>query len=81
MRTNITTHRTHDSAIGRSNGNTNQRFNKIYQAAAARMFYIWGEALSSQLEAILDAEQQSNSTNDETFEDYYNEGRNLNIYI
>jgi len=81
MRTNIITHRTHDTAIGRLNGNTNLRFNKIYQAAAARMFYIWGEALSSQLEAILDAEQQSNSTNDETFEDYYNEGRNLNIYI
>jgi len=38
-------------------------------------FYeIFYKALSSQLEAILETEQQSNSTNDETFEDYYNEG-------
>jgi hypothetical protein len=88
---NITTSRPH--------GNINFKLNKIYQAAAARMFYIWGEvsylkyfnanvnikfhkALSSQLETILDIEhQQSNSINDETFEDYYNEGRTHKSYL
>jgi hypothetical protein len=95
MRMNITTYRPHDALSGRLNGNTNSRLNKIYQAAAARMFYIWGEvsclifseyilllikALSSQLEIILDTEQQQNSStnqwnSDETFEDYYNEGK------
>ncbi len=40
---NITTFRPHDTFIGRTNGNTNSKLNKIYQAAAARMFFIWGE--------------------------------------
>jgi hypothetical protein len=40
MRLNITTFRPQDASTGRVNGT---RLNKIYQAAAARMFYIWGE--------------------------------------
>jgi hypothetical protein len=40
---NITTFRPHDTFIGRTNGNINLKVNKIYQAAAARMFFIWGE--------------------------------------
>ncbi|CAF3964235.1 unnamed protein product, partial [Rotaria sp. Silwood2] len=78
MRMNMTTFRPHDTCTGRASVNVNLKLNKIYQAAAARMFYIWGDALSSQLESILDIEQQQNSTTylwnkDEIFEDYYNE--------
>ena len=40
MRLTITTFRPQDASTGRI---TNTRLNKIYQAAAARMFYIWGE--------------------------------------
>jgi hypothetical protein len=36
------------------------------------------KALSSQLEAILDIDQQQNLwNNDETYEDYYNEGKTI----
>ncbi|CAF1499533.1 unnamed protein product, partial [Adineta ricciae] len=58
MRINMTTFRPHESYAARTTGNMNARLTKLYQAAAARMFYIWGEALSSQLENILDNEQQ-----------------------
>ncbi|UJR28934.1 hypothetical protein I4U23_010152 [Adineta vaga] len=58
MRINMTTFRPHESYAARTTGNMNARLTKLYQAAAARMFYIWGEALSSQLETILDNEQQ-----------------------
>lgn len=110
----MTTFRPQESFGVRATGNINARLNKIYQAAAARMFYIWGEvsdrawncfffrrkiiytsflskALSSQLETILDKEQAQNTADannefggggganfwnsDETYEDYYNEGR------
>ncbi|CAF4414152.1 unnamed protein product [Rotaria socialis] len=78
MRINTATFRSHETHTGRTNGSINVRANKIYQAAAGRMFYIWGDALSSQLESILNIELQQNlSTNlwnkDEIFEDYYNE--------
>ncbi|CAF5137209.1 unnamed protein product, partial [Rotaria sp. Silwood1] len=78
MRMNMTTFRPHDKYTGRPSGTINLKLNKIYQAAAARMFYIWGDTLSSQLETMLDIEQQQNSTahlwnKDEIFEDYYNE--------
>ncbi|CAF3808214.1 unnamed protein product [Rotaria magnacalcarata] len=78
MRMNAATFRSHETHTGRANGSINVRVNKIYQAAAGRMFYIWGDALSSQLESILNIELQQNlSTNlwnkDEIFEDYYNE--------
>ncbi len=43
MRINMTTFRPHESFAIRATGNMNARLNKIYQAAAARMFYIWGE--------------------------------------
>jgi hypothetical protein len=44
MRINVTTIRSpNDTSIGRINGNTYIKLNKIYQAAAARMFYLWGE--------------------------------------
>ncbi|CAF4726018.1 unnamed protein product, partial [Rotaria socialis] len=62
MRINMTTFRPHESFTVRATGNMNSRLNKLYQAAAARMFYIWGEALSSQLETILDNEQQQVTT-------------------
>ncbi|CAF0895311.1 unnamed protein product [Rotaria sp. Silwood1] len=71
MRINMTTFRPHESFAVRTTGNMNARLNKLYQAAAARMFYIWGEALSSQLEAILDNEQhqqQQQITTDHTNE-------------
>ena len=127
MRINMTTFRPQESFAVRTTGNMNARMTKLYQAAAARMFYIWGEvshchsqhspgerarehlsdatltylfkskALSSQLEAILDDEQKqlnldnsndagggaggaggagatSSWNNDESYEDYYNEG-------
>ena len=43
MRINMTTFRPHESFAVRATGNSNSRLNKLYQAAAARMFYIWGE--------------------------------------
>jgi hypothetical protein len=44
MRINLTTFRPQESfAAARTTGNMNSRLNKLYQAAAARMFYIWGE--------------------------------------
>lgn len=43
MRINMTTFRPHESFAIRATGNMNARLNKLYQAAAARMFYIWGE--------------------------------------
>jgi len=43
MRINMTTFRPHESFAVRATGNINARLNKLYQAAAARMFYIWGE--------------------------------------
>jgi hypothetical protein len=39
----MTTFRPHESFAIRATGNMNARLNKLYQAAAARMFYIWGE--------------------------------------
>lgn len=39
----MTTFRPHESFAVRATGNMNARLNKLYQAAAARMFYIWGE--------------------------------------
>jgi hypothetical protein len=74
---NTTSFNPYETFIGRTNGNANTKINKIYQAAAARMFYLWGEALSSQLESISDIEQDR--TNDEIFEDYYNEGKSRSI--
>ncbi|UJR20708.1 hypothetical protein I4U23_023829 [Adineta vaga] len=78
MRVHINTYRLHEALFGRANGNPSVKLARIYQAAAARMFYIWGEALASQLEIIMNTEQQQSSTEqlwntDETFEDYYNE--------
>ena len=43
MRINMTTFRPQESFASRATGNINSRLNKLYQAAAARMFYIWGE--------------------------------------
>jgi hypothetical protein len=43
MRINMTTFRPHESFAIRATGNMNARLNKLYQSAAARMFYIWGE--------------------------------------
>lgn len=43
MRINMTTFRPHESYAARATGNMNARLTKLYQAAAARMFYIWGE--------------------------------------
>lgn len=43
MRINMTTFRPPESFAVRATGNMNTRLNKLYQAAAARMFYIWGE--------------------------------------
>ena len=43
MRINMTTFRPHESFAVRTTGNMNARLNKLYQAAAGRMFYIWGE--------------------------------------
>ena len=43
MRINMTTFRPQESFAVRPTGNMNARLNKLYQAAAARMFYIWGE--------------------------------------
>lgn len=43
MRINMNTFRPQESFGVRATGNMNARLNKIYQAAAARMFYIWGE--------------------------------------
>ncbi len=40
---NSTSFRPHDAFIGRTNDHTNLKLNQIYQAAAARMFYLWGE--------------------------------------
>ncbi|CAF0857757.1 unnamed protein product [Adineta steineri] len=78
MRMNITTHRLHETCYGRTSANANTKLTKLYQAAAAKMFYIWGDALSSQLESILDTEEKQNLAKDswnydETFDDYYNE--------
>ncbi len=39
----MTTFRPHESFAIRPTGNMNARLNKLYQAVAARMFYIWGE--------------------------------------
>jgi hypothetical protein len=39
----MTTFRPHESYTARAAGNMNSRLTKLYQAAAARMFYIWGE--------------------------------------
>ncbi|CAF0992403.1 unnamed protein product [Rotaria sordida] len=71
MRINMTTFRPHESFAVRATGNMNARLNKLYQAAAARMFYIWGEALSSQLETILNNEQQQQQQ--QTTTDHTNE--------
>ena len=46
MRINITPFRPHEATLGRTNGNISTKLNKTYQAAAARMFYIWGEVSS-----------------------------------
>jgi hypothetical protein len=43
MRINMTTFRPQESFAPRGAGNMNSRLTKLYQAAAARMFYIWGE--------------------------------------
>jgi hypothetical protein len=43
MRVNTTSLNPYDTFIGRTNGSSNLKINKIYQAAAARMFYLWGE--------------------------------------
>jgi hypothetical protein len=43
MRINMTTFRPQETFATRATGNINSRLNKLYQAAAARMFYIWGE--------------------------------------
>ena len=51
MRINMTTFRPQDSFGARSTGNINARLNKLYQAAAARMFYIWGE-VSNQIDCL-----------------------------
>ncbi|CAF3810181.1 unnamed protein product, partial [Didymodactylos carnosus] len=82
MKINLSTFRPHDSFPIR-NGNMNLRMNKLYQAAAARMFYVWGEALSAQLESILDNEQQNLSTNrsvnpneSEILSNYYQQQQN-----
>lgn len=40
--------------------NANRR-NKIYQLAAANMFFSWGEVLAEKLEAILDAQEKDKS--------------------
>lgn len=47
MRINMNTFRPQDSYAARTPGNMNARLTKVYQAAAARMFYIWGEVSSS----------------------------------
>ncbi|CAF0720544.1 unnamed protein product [Adineta steineri] len=62
MRINMRTFRPHESYAARTTGNMNARLTKLYQAAIARMFYIWGEALSPQLETILDNEQKQLAT-------------------
>jgi len=43
MRMNKTTYRLNDTGLERAHGNKNLRLTKIYQAAAGRMFYMWGE--------------------------------------
>lgn len=43
MRINVATFRWHDAGTMRTNGSIRLRLNKVYQAAAARMFYIWGD--------------------------------------
>ncbi|CAF1372114.1 unnamed protein product [Adineta ricciae] len=78
MRVHITTYRLHEALFGRANGNPSIKLARIYQAAAARMFYIWGEAIAAQLEIIMNNEQMQTSmdnlwSTDESFEDYYNE--------
>ena len=47
MRVHITTYRLHEALFGRTNGNPSIKLARIYQAAAARMFYIWGEVSHS----------------------------------
>ena len=95
MRTTFNTSRPLATLPGRVNPEYHFKLNRLYQAAAARMFYTWGEvsqrmlsgarravhfnaqALSSQLEVLLNADVDPNRqwTGDETYEDYYNEGR------
>ncbi len=45
----MTTFRPHESFAVRATGNMNARLTKLYQAAAARMFYIWGEVSYSNI--------------------------------
>ncbi|CAF0812442.1 unnamed protein product, partial [Didymodactylos carnosus] len=81
MKINLTTFRPHDSFPVR-NGNMNSKMNKLYQAAAARMFYVWGEALSAQLECILDNENNGsvnrsvNTGDNEILSNYYQQQQN-----
>lgn len=47
MRLNLIPFRSHETYPSRTNGNSSGKINKIYQAASARMFYLWGEVIHS----------------------------------
>ncbi len=52
---------------------------KVYQLAAANMFFSWGEVLAEKLEAILNLHEKENSINknDLVAEDFYDESNYL----
>lgn len=57
-------HRPYGSTGSARNASPNiNRRNKIYQLAAANMFFSWGEVLAEKLEAILDAQDKDQTCN------------------
>ena len=43
MRIHGTVPRSHTGYTGRTSGDVHSKFNRLYQAAAARMFFFWAE--------------------------------------